>query len=238
MTAPYRLHYAPDNASLIVRLALIELGQPFDTALVDRSTRAQHSAGYRALNPAGRIPVLETPHGPVFETAAILLWLADTHGGLAPQPTDPARGAMLSWLFYLSNTLHSDMRLLFYPGNYAGDDHAGQQALQRQIRDNIRHHLSLLDTAAQQRLPWFNGDTPSLLDLYICPLLRWCALYPQTACGGPPDWFHLAEFPDLHALARRIESRPSAIVAAQAERLGETPFSAPSYARPPEGTAT
>ena len=80
----YVLHYAPDNASLIVRLALEELGVPYRTALVDRSVKAHRGAAYRALNPAGRIPTLETPQGPISETGAILLWLAETHGALLP----------------------------------------------------------------------------------------------------------------------------------------------------------
>ena len=84
MTPRYRLHYAPDNASLIIRLALEELGQAYETTLVNRQAQVQRSAAYRALNPNGLIPVLETPDGPMFETAAILLWLADRHGALAP----------------------------------------------------------------------------------------------------------------------------------------------------------
>ena len=90
--SPYRLHYAPDNASLIVRLALEELGRPYETVLVDRRAKAQRSPAYLALNPAGRIPTLETPDGPISETGAILLWLADRHGALAPAAGDPARG--------------------------------------------------------------------------------------------------------------------------------------------------
>ena len=78
----YVLHYAPDNASLIVRLALEELGVPYRTTLVDRATRQQDSAAFRALNPAGLIPVLETPDGPLSETGAILLWLVERHGAL------------------------------------------------------------------------------------------------------------------------------------------------------------
>ncbi len=47
----YRLHYAPpDNASLIVRLALEELGQPYQTVLVDRSVTAQASTAYLKIN--------------------------------------------------------------------------------------------------------------------------------------------------------------------------------------------
>ncbi|MCB1329029.1 MAG: glutathione S-transferase N-terminal domain-containing protein, partial [Maritimibacter sp.] len=72
------LHYAPDNASLIIRIALEELGLPYETRLVDRQAEAQKSPAYLALNPQGLIPVLETPEGPIFETAAILLWLGET----------------------------------------------------------------------------------------------------------------------------------------------------------------
>ena len=78
----YILHYAPDNASLIIRLALEHAQVPYRDVLVDRAAVAQRSAEYLALNPNGLIPVLETPEGPLFETGAILLWLADTHGSL------------------------------------------------------------------------------------------------------------------------------------------------------------
>ena len=97
----YRLHYAPDNASLIIRLALEELELPYETVLVDRARTAQQSAEYLALNPNGLIPVLETPHGALFETGAILLWLADTEGKLAPPPESAARGNFLKWLFFV-----------------------------------------------------------------------------------------------------------------------------------------
>ena len=91
----YTLHYAPDNASLIVRLALEELGVPYHALLVDRRKNAQKSKAYLALNPSGRIPVLETMDGPIFETGAILMWLVDQHQALGPAPTD-AEGLMVA----------------------------------------------------------------------------------------------------------------------------------------------
>ena len=66
----YVLHYAPDNASLIIRMALDHRGLPYRTQLVDRASQEQSSAAYRALNPNGLIPTLETPQGPLFETGA------------------------------------------------------------------------------------------------------------------------------------------------------------------------
>ena len=100
------LHHAPDFASTIVRFALEELELPHTLAIVDIDGGALASPEYRRVNPVGLIPALETDHGPMFETAAILLWLVDRTGRLGPGPQDPDRGAFLSWLFFTSNALH------------------------------------------------------------------------------------------------------------------------------------
>lgn len=235
MNAPYRLHYAPDNASLIVRLALEELGQPYETVLVDRSRDAQNSPEYLALNPAGTIPTLQTPDGPVSQTGAILLWLADRHGRMAPGPDAPARPAFLNLLFFVSNTLHADMRLLFYPGKYAGCDPDPKRALKFAATHRIARHLAVLEAAAAKQPDWFGGQTPSVLDCYVVCLLRWLALYPRER---ERDWFVLADLPCLHRLAAGFEMRPSVHAAQCAEGLDATPFTSPSLAIPPEGSAT
>ena len=228
MITPYRLHYAPDNASLVIRLALEARGLSFATVLVDRATREQDSAAYRALNPAGLIPVLETPDGPLFETAAILLWLADRHGGLGPAPDDPARATFLKWLFFTSNTLHADLSMLFHPESYLGAAHT--DALRAGLTARLRRHLALLDRAAGAP-DWPGGAT----EPYLACLLRWMALYPVDLDRG---WFSLTDFPALAALCARVEDTDAARAAARAEGLGARPFTAPRPATPPEGTAT
>lgn len=235
MTAPYRLHYAPDNASLIVRLALEELGVPYETALVDRSVQAQKSPAYLALNPNGLIPVLETPRGPIFETGAILLWLADTHARLAPVVQAPARAAFLKWLFFVSGTLHGDMRMIFYPSEYVGQDTGAQAVFGRTLRNRIRAHLEKLDDAAAMEPGWLGASEPTILDFYLACLMRWMALYPK---GSDRDWFQLYDTPHLRRMLTALETRPSVGAARQAEGLGPTPFSSPTYANPPEGSAT
>lgn len=233
----YVLHYAPDNASLIIRLALEEMGLPYRTVLVDRSRAGQHSTAYRTLNPAGLIPVLETPEGPLFETAAILLWLADRHGTMAPAPQVAGRGDFLKWLFFTSNTLHAQLRMLFYPDKYVGDDPAAQRQLTRTLTQRSTAHmtlpdaLGLLDARVRDDAP---DGAPDVLDYYIAALLRWCSLYPV----GGTAWFDLTEYPALLDLAQRLETRPAVRAAQAAEGLGPTPFTAPTYANPPEGSAT
>lgn len=230
----YVLHYAPDNASLVIRLALLERGLPFETRLVDRSRRAQREPAYLALNPTGTIPVLETPEGPLSETAAILLWLADRHGGLGPGPADPGRGAFLRWLLFTSNTLHAELRLVFAPQAFAGPDPAAQRALHAGVTARLSGHLARLDALAARGTEGFGGAAPNATDLYLAVILRWCALYAPLGTG----WFDPGAVPALMALARRIEDRPAARAAAVAEGLGPRPFSAPGPCHPPEGSPT
>jgi len=223
----YVLHYAPDNASLILRLALEEISAPYRTVLVDRSTDAQNSPAYRAFNPNGLIPALETPHGVMFETGACLLWLADTHGFLAPRPDVPARADFLKWLVFCANTLHPSLQTLFYPHKYAGSDAAAQRAVLVQTKLNVARHLQVLDTH------WTPPDNPDAITLYVAACLRWLAIY------GPEDraWFSLADTPNLHAMLHRLEPRPSVRHAVEVEGLGPSPFTAPQRPNPPEGSA-
>lgn len=224
-----RLHFAPDNASLCIRLALLELGLPFDTVPVDRAAQGQKSAAYLALNPNGLIPVLETPDGPLFETGAILLWLADTHGGLhgklLPGPTDPGRGAALKWLFWLSNTLHATERMLFYPGQYTEGGPAMERAVLIQTKARLIRQFSILEGAVDAG--WLDDDEPSALACYLAPLLRWPVFY-----GDEPGWLDLALWPRLLRFAQRFERRSAAVTATRDEGLGLTPFSAPQSLNP------
>ena len=229
----YVLHYAPDNASLIIRLTLEHRGLDYRTALVDRATSAQTKPAFRALNPNGLIPVLETPNGPIFETGAILLWLADTHGGLGPTPSDSERGDFLKWLFFVANTVHPNLRMLFYPGEFIGADH--WVALRNGVQRQLHQSFSTLDQIAAAKPAWLGAHAPTILDFYAAAVLRWCALYPGDA---DRSWFNLTHYPALARLCAHVESLPCTHALQTAEGLGDTPFTIPQYPTPPEGSAT
>ncbi len=235
MTSALTLHYAPDNASLCVRLALLELGLPFDSLLVSRRDGGQRHPAYLSLNPNGLIPTLETPDGPLFETAAILLWLGDSYRDgplLTPSGGDPARGTFLTWLFWLSNTLHPQLRLIFYPDKHIAAPHI--PALNVRTRERTADSLDILQAALPRLSGWIGAAQPSVLDCYLCPMLRWLKLYPT----GETGWFAIDRWPGLLAIAQKMESRPSTQAAILAEGLGPTPFSRPVHPVPPEGSAT
>ncbi|MCO4846603.1 MAG: glutathione S-transferase family protein [Yoonia sp.] len=228
MTTPLTLYYAPDNASLCVRLALLALEVPFETRLVDRNTNAQNGPVYMALNPNGLIPTLITPDGPIYETGAVLLWLADKKAGhVFPAADASGRTAGLAWLFWLSNTLHPALRMTFYPSKYI---EAGSIP---QLLTATRTNLLAQFTQLESRAEWLDDPHVGILHCYLAPMLRWAALY-----GADQSWFDLHKFPRLLAFAKRFEVTHVATQARLAEGLGDTAFSAPSPPCPPEGSAT
>lgn len=227
MTAELTLHYAPDNASLCVRLALEECGFPYQTRLVDRALKAQKSAAYLKLNPNGLIPTLETPAGVIYETGAILLWLADQNpGAMFPRAESPERGRALTRLFWLSNTVHPALRMLFYPGTFTSGCPDG-------VREKTISHLMDYINQINAYPDLLLTGQPDICSCYLAPFLRWCALY-----GGDTAWFDLAQWPHLLTFAQTFENRPAARRAAVAEGLGSTPFSSPVFPTPPEGSPT
>ena len=229
----YVLHYAPDNASLVIRLALEQVGAPYRCALVDRSQAAQRSEAYIALNPNGLIPTLETDQEPIFETGAILLWLADRHDGLGPAPDSVKRADFLKWLFFLSNTVHSALRILFYPDQFIGADPIHQSTLRANAANALVRYHTQLDSLVAQGHTLCGGQTPSALDFYIAATLRWPAIYPRDY---DRSWHSLANYPALHDICLRLETLAPVHLLSQAEGMNATPFTNPASPNPPEGS--
>mgnify|MGYP000445225555 CR=1 FL=1 len=229
----YRLHGSPDSANYVVRMVLEELGQPYDYVPVDRLVSEQKSARYRRLNPQGLIPVLEVPgqDAPMFETGAILLFLADRHGALAPEPSSPARGRFLKWLFFISNTLHSDLRISFRVKRYLADE--SRHALFSQtLTERIAASLAHLDAEiAATGGPYLLGKSLTCADFYLAACARWAQVYPGTG-----RWT-LEKTPHLRALLRHLETRPSVETASRKEQIEGEPFTDPRAASLPGATA-
>ena len=215
----YRLHQIDDWASLIIRMTLEEMGVEYELKRHDFDAGTLDRPGFRALNPQGLIPVLETDGGPIFETAAILLWLADRHGRMAPGPAAPARGAFLSWFMFTANSLHPTVLALIHPERISGPIGEGpvcQSALAR-----LHRHCALLETLLEADPDWLG--MPSVLTPYLAVLLRW----GQMLAADPTCNLDLTGYPALVAHLRAFEARPAVARTTLAEALGLTPFSNP-----------
>ncbi len=218
----YCLRFSPDSASLIVRLVLEELALPYEARQIDRDAAELSSPEYRALHPLGKIPVMETPHGPMFETAAILLYLSDRHPGLAPAPDAPDRAAFLKWFFFTSTNIHPTLMDIFYPERVAG---AGAAALvTAHAAARMDALLKVINTAAAANPVWLCADRPSLLGYYLAVLLRWLGQRDSKAA----DYVSVTTYPALTTILTMLETRPAALAVAAAEGLGTTIFTNPA----------
>ncbi len=197
------LHYYPSNASFAPHVLLEDIGAPFALWLVDRTQGAHKSAEYLRLNPNGLIPVLVDGDLVLYETAAIVLHLVDTHpqAALAPAPGTPQRAQFYKWLVWLSATLQAQMPIYFYsdryvaPGNAAGAEEVKAAAERRieELVDQIEAHL------AGHGGPWMMGSHFSALDPYAFMLCRWTRGMQRPA----------RTLPQVGAFLQRMLQRPA-----------------------------
>ena len=131
---------------------LEELGIPFQLDLVKRDEGALTSPEYLAMNPNGLIPVLVDGDTVLYETAAILLHLADTHPAskLAPRMASAERAQFYKWLIWLTNTLQPALIAYFYPHRWVAEGNVeGPDA----VPLDTRLRPPCPQPAAHQRLP-------------------------------------------------------------------------------------
>lgn len=219
----YRLYGSPDSANFVVRMVLEELGEDYDYVPIDRLTSEQKSARYRRLNPQGLIPVLEVPGqmSPLFETAAIILFLCDRHCALAPGQAAADRGKFLKWLFFVSNTLHADLRIFFKPKRYMPDE-AVQVSFSETLVDRITAGFAHLNQELEASGgPFLLGRQLTCVDLYIAACARWAQIY-----GNHGKW-NVGAAPRLRELFEALETRPAIRKACSLEQIEGSPFLKP-----------
>jgi glutathione S-transferase len=199
-TSPkYTLYAAPGAASLVVHWLLLELDQPYDLQMLDLTQKEQKQAGYLAINPNGVVPTLLIGDTPMYEAAAMLLHLADTHAevGFAPAPGDAQRMAYYQWVLHLANAVQPLFRLWWYPNEVAGE--ANAEIVQAAAAPRIEAAWDRLDQHLAAHGPYLLGDRISAADFYLTMLMRWSRNMPKPA----------HEWPQLGALAQRMKARPS-----------------------------
>lgn len=171
------LHYHPSTASMVPHILLEEIGEPYQRVLVDRAAGAHKQPEYLRLNPNGLIPVLVDGDQVVYETAAIVLHLCDTHphARLAPAPGSWERALFYQWLAWLTNTLQSTLIVYFYPERWVRvGNTAGAAEVKEQAQQKIGALLDMLDAElARHGQSWFGGPEYSALDAYVFTLCRW-----------------------------------------------------------------
>jgi glutathione S-transferase len=102
------LYTNPQSRGRIARWMLEEVGQSYETEVLDFAT-SMKSPAYLAINPMGKVPALRHGDAVVTETAAICAYLADAfpQGKLAPPPGDRLRAPYYRWLFFAAGPIEA-----------------------------------------------------------------------------------------------------------------------------------
>ncbi|WP_298932597.1 glutathione S-transferase [uncultured Ramlibacter sp.] len=171
------LHYYPSTAAMVPHILLEEIGAPYERVLVDRAQDKHKAPEYLALNPNGLLPVLTDGELVLYETAAIVLHLVDTHqlSALAPAHGSVQRAHFHKWLVWLTNTLQATLIVYFYPERWMNPGNAaGAAELKKHAQAKVGAMLDQLAAElARHGGPWFMGETYTALDPYVFTLCRW-----------------------------------------------------------------
>jgi GST-like protein len=195
--SPLVLHGMGSPNVLKVVIMLEELGLPYELRHVAVFAQEQFNPDFLALNPLGKVPVLEDPQlgRPLAESGAILLWLAEREGRFLPA-SQPQRAEVIEWLMIqianigpmLGQVNHFDIAQTPVPQDYA----------KARYRAAAARLYRLLDDRLATR-EWLAGGDYSIADMATQPWAHYIERHR----------FDPAEFPALLAWRQRIDARPA-----------------------------
>ncbi len=156
-------------------IMLEETGLPYEPHLVDFSKGDQRSVEFRSLNPYGKIPAIIDPDGPggkplpLFESCAILIYLAEKTGKLMPR--DPAaRYETIQWLMFQVGGIGPMFGQVGFFYKFEGKDWEDKRPLQRYVAE-ARKVLEVLNARLETR-EWMMGREYSIADIATFPPIR------------------------------------------------------------------
>lgn len=198
-----RFYYSLAPNPMKVALFLEEAGLDYEPVPVDTRKGAQFDPAYVALNPNSKVPCIVDDEATVFDSNAILLYLAEKTGRFLPEPGLAARGELLSWLMFVATGIGP------YSGQAVHFRHFAPEpkdyALQRYGFEAERH-WGIIDQRLDNRR-YMLGETYTIVDMAVW---GWARMVPFVM-GDDGAW---AKLPRLKRLLDEINARPAAARAA------------------------
>ena len=192
-----RFYYNMAPNPLKVALFLEESGLDYEPVPIDTRKGEQHTDTFRALNPNAKLPVLTDGETVVFDSNAILLYLAEKTGQFLPPASE--RGALLSWLMFIASGLGPFSGQAVHFRNFAPEK--PPYAVKRYDYEAKRHWQVIEDRLAQG--DWMMGDTYTILDMAVW---GWAPRLPYMM----GDEGVMANYQNIDRLVKTIGARPAA----------------------------
>lgn len=194
-----KFYYAPVPNPAKVALYLEEAGLPYELMPVDTRKGEQHAPSYLAINPNGKVPALVDGEATVFDSNAILLYLAVKTGQFLPRNVPEVRAQMYSWLMFVATGLGPFSGQAFHfrhvapkPNDYAHQRYNFEAWRQRRI---VNAHLATRT--------WMVGEEYTIVDM---ALWGWARAVPMVL--GDDAW---GELPHVKRWLDQISARPAAV---------------------------
>lgn len=182
----YTLFCAPDTYAMSAHAVLEETGADYAVRWIQIFDE-DPDPDFLAASPHCRTPALVGPDGPVFETGAVCLYVAERHpeAGLVIPPGDPRRGAFLQWFHYLATTLQPDVIIQYHPEFYHQQPDR-QAALRAASMGRLKGVFATLDNALAEG-PYFFGDHPTVPDFILGMQALWDVIFPDGDITAYPS---------------------------------------------------
>jgi GST-like protein len=169
-----QLYSLPTPNGVKASIALEELGLAYEPHLVSFENNDQMSPEFLSLNPNNKIPAIIDPNGPggeplaLFESGAILVYLADKAGRL--MPTGAARYETLQWLMFQMGGIGPMFGQVGFFVKFAGKDYEDKRPRDRYVAE-AKRLLAVLEGRLQGR-SWIMGDEYTIADIATFPWVR------------------------------------------------------------------
>jgi glutathione S-transferase len=192
-----KLYHAPMTRSLRVRWLLEELGVDYELAQLDFMGGDLKKPDYLAKHPLGKVPTLEIDGVTLWESGAMVEYLCEKYGKLAPPPGSPKRAEFLQWVHFSEATAMPPLGA-FFQNAFIKPEAQRIAAVLPEAQESIAKWLAVLDAHLKGR-KYLLGDEFTAADVMMGYTVN------GAKFGGMLD----ARYPNVDAYLTRLSERPA-----------------------------
>ncbi|HXA92522.1 MAG TPA: glutathione binding-like protein [Steroidobacteraceae bacterium] len=202
-----QLYSLPTPNGVKVSIMLEETGLPYEPHRVRFDANEPLSAEFLSLNPNNKIPAILDPQGPggrplaLFESGAILIYLADKSGRLLPRE-GAERYEAIQWLMFQMSAIGPMFGQVGFFHKFAGKDYEDKRPRDRYVAE-ARRLLAVLDGRLADRA-WIMGEDYTIVDIATFPWVRNLVGFYDAG-----EIVQFASFPHVQRALREFVARPA-----------------------------